>query len=106
MYCLTVAYPKAESTRFDLEYYQQSHIPLCENLFAEHGFSGYILRTNEGKGPGSADLNHASIDLLFESLEQLQAALAAGGQRVSEDVVNYTDATPRMSFAEADVDIK
>ena len=106
MYCLTVVYPKDQSTRFDLEYYQNTHIPLCEKLFAEHGLSGYVLRTNEGQGPGSGDLNHASIDLLFESVEALQAALAAGGQQVSEDIANYTDATPRMSFAEAGVVIR
>ena len=105
MYCLTVSYPKAESTHFDLEYYQQTHIPLCARLFAEHGYLGSVLRTDEGKGPGSGELSYASIDLLFESREQLQAALAAAGQEVSADLVNYTDARPRMSFAEISLDI-
>ncbi len=106
MYCLSVSYPKAEGTNFDLEYYKQTHIPLCERLFAEHGYLGSVLRTDEGKGPGSADLNHASIDLIFESREQLQAALAAGGPEVSGDLVNYTDAKPRMSFAEMSLNIR
>ena len=105
MYCLSVSYPKAEGSSFDLEYYKQTHIPLCENRFAEHGYLGSVLRTDEGKGPGSADLNHASIDLIFESREQMQAALAAGGQEVSADLVNYTDAKPRMSFAEMSLNI-
>ncbi len=69
MYCLTVAYPKSEGTHFDLDYYRQTHIPLCARR------------------------------------EQLQAALAAAGQEVSADLVNYTDARPRMSFAEISLDI-
>jgi uncharacterized protein (TIGR02118 family) len=105
MYSLTVSYPKAEGSSFDLEYYQQTHIPLCGRLFADHGYLGFVLRTDEGKGPGSADLNHASIDLIFESREQLQAALAAGGPEVTADVVNYTDARPRMSFSEMSLNI-
>ncbi len=105
MYCLTVTYPKGEDTRFDHDYYVNSHIPLCERLFEDHGLCGNVLRTEQGRGPGSADLNHASIDLLFESAEQMQAALAAGGKEVSADIVNYTNATPQMSFSEVNVSL-
>jgi uncharacterized protein (TIGR02118 family) len=100
MYCLTVSYPKDDNSTFDHEYYTASHIPLCQRLFGEHGLRGTVLRTAEGKGPGSGDLNHASIDLVFDSVEGLQAALAAGGKDVTADIVNYTNAKPRMSFGE------
>jgi uncharacterized protein (TIGR02118 family) len=105
MYCLTVTYPKSEGSSFDLDYYRDKHVPLCARLFADHGFRGAVLRSAEGRGPGSADLNHASVDLLFDSQEQLQAALAAGGQEVSADVVNYTDVKPRMSFGEVSLEL-
>jgi len=105
MYCLTVSYPKAEGTSFDFEYYQQTHIPLCARLFGEHGYVGYTLRTEEGKGPGSGDLGYASIDLIFESREHLQAALAAGAAEVGADVANYTDTQPRMSFSEMSLNV-
>ena len=103
MFCLTVSYPKGEDTSFDLQYYRDTHIPLCQRLFGEHGLRGTVLRTAEGKAPGSGDLNHASIDLVFDSAEGLQAALAAGGKEVSADLVNYTNAKPRMSFSEISV---
>ncbi|MCZ6831849.1 MAG: EthD family reductase [Gammaproteobacteria bacterium] len=105
MYCLTVSYPKGEDTTFDHEYYRDTHIPLCQRLFGEHGLRGTVLRTAEGKAPGSDDLNHATIDLIFDSSEGLQAALAAGGKEVSADLVNYTNAKPRMSFCEITVDL-
>lgn len=106
MYCMTVTYPKGDDSHFDHDYYQNTHIPLCERLFAEHGLRGSVLRTDSGKAPGSADLNHASVDLLFDSVEQLGAALAAGGAEVSADVPNYTNAKPQMSFSEVTVSLQ
>jgi len=103
MYCLTVSYPKGEDTTFDHDYYRDTHIPLCQRLFGEHGLRGTVIRTAEGKGPGTADLNHCSIDLLFDNAEGLQAALAAGGQEVTADIANYTNARARMSFGEISV---
>jgi uncharacterized protein (TIGR02118 family) len=105
MYCLTVSYPKGDDTTFDHDYYSNTHIPLCQRLFGAHGLRGTVLRTAEGKGPGSADLNHASIDLVFDSADSLQAALAAGGKEVTADIVNYTNARPRMSFGEIDISL-
>jgi hypothetical protein len=64
-----------------------------------------VLRTGGGKGPGSGDLNWVSLDLIFDSAQQMQAALAAAGQEVTADVPNYTDVKPRMSFAEIAVEL-
>ncbi len=105
MYCLTVTYPKSETSHFDYDYYLEKHIPLCAEAFAGNGFLGTVLRTNQGSGPGSADLNYASIDLLFESAENLGAALQAGGQVVTADVANYTDARPTMVFSDIDLSV-
>lgn len=103
MYCLTVSYPKGEDTKFDFDYYRDTHIPLCARLLADHGYKGYVLRTEEGKGPGSGDLTYASIDLMFESAEQMQGGLAAAGAEINGDIPNYTNVKPRMSFGEIQV---
>ena len=79
MYCMTVTYPVGEDTHFDYDYYQATHMPLCARLLADHGYRGVVMRNNSGKGPGSGGLSYVSVDLLFDSLEQLQAGLAAGG---------------------------
>jgi uncharacterized protein (TIGR02118 family) len=105
MYCLTVSYPKAADSHFDYDYYREKHIPLCNELFRDHGLRGTVLRTNEGKGPGSADLNYASIDILFESAEQLGAALQSGGQSVGADVPNYTNVQPIMTFGDIELSV-
>lgn len=103
MYCLTVTYPKREGSSFDHEYYVSKHIPLCAQAFADHGFQGTVLRSEQGAAPGASDLNHASIDILFDSLENMKAALKAGGKQVSEDLKNYTNVQPVMTFGTVEV---
>ena len=103
MYCLTVTYPKHEGSSFDHEYYVSKHIPLCAQAFAGHGFKGTVLRSEQGAAPGAADLNYASVDILFDSPENMSAALKAGGKQVSEDLKNYTDVQPVMTFGTVDV---
>ena len=105
MYCLTVTYPKGEDTKFDSDYYTGKHIPLCAEAFAEHGFLGTVLRSEQGGAPGATDVNYASIDLLFENREQMQRALQAGGKTVNADLVHYTDVRPKMTFSEVKVSL-
>lgn len=106
MYCLTVTYPKQDGSSFDHEYYVSKHIPLCAQAFADHGFQGTVLRSEQGAAPGASDLNHASIDILFDSLENTKAALKAGGKQVSEDLKNYTDVQPVMAFSAVEVSVQ
>ncbi len=106
MYCMTVTYPVGEDTRFDMDYYRETHVPLCEKLFAEHGFLGSVLRMDQGSAPGKGGLNYASVDLLFASAEQMGAGLAAHGKEIGADIANYTDCTPTMTFSEVAVDLR
>jgi uncharacterized protein (TIGR02118 family) len=103
MFCLTVIYPNSEGSHFDQDYYVEKHLALCADLFAAHGFRGSVVKLSQGKSPGQDGLNHASVDLLFDSREQMQAGLAAGGKQIAADVANYTNIKPQMSFAEVRV---
>ncbi|PLW82371.1 EthD family reductase [Kineobactrum sediminis] len=100
MYCMTVEYPKTDNSTFDYDYFRDHHVPLCVHLFADHGYVGAVMRSHGGKKPGAGDLNWVAIDLLFESKDKLQEALAGGGAEVSADVPNYTNVKPHMSFSE------
>ena len=105
MYCMTVEYPKSEASHFDNDYYRNNHMPLCAQLFADYGYVGTILRSAPGRGPGSCDLAWASLDILFASQKQLLSALSAVGKQVADDVGNYTNVKPRMSFSEININI-
>ncbi len=100
MYSMTVDYPRTEGSHFDLEYYRCTHIPLCEELLSGQGYLGHLLRVDPGKAPGSADLLWASVVLLFESAEFMNAAFKESGAQINGDVPNFTSITPDVSFAE------
>ncbi|MFV0276610.1 MAG: EthD family reductase [Parahaliea sp.] len=100
MYCMSVEYPRVEGSKFDVDYYRNRHLPLCRDLLADHGYVGSMLRLDAGKAPGSGGLLWAAVDILFESQDKLKSALAAVGGQINADVPNYTDAKPRVSFAE------
>jgi len=70
---------------------------LCEETLKDFGFRGYILQGPAGQGPGGDNLTWASVDILFDSLESLQGAMANAG-KIGADVVNYTDCKPHISF--------
>ena len=100
MYCVTVTYPKSEGSNFNYDYYVKNHIPLCAQLLAQHGYLGYVLRSNQGEAPGSVELSYASIDLLFESQQQMETGLAEAGGAIVADLANYTNVHTQMSFSE------
>ncbi|MBN7797355.1 EthD family reductase [Parahaliea mediterranea] len=103
MYCMSVEYLREEGSRFDHDYYRDTHLPLCRRLLDGRGLVGTVLRLDAGKAPGRHDLFWASVDIVFESEEQLKAALAEVGGEINADVPNYTDIRPRVSFAEISV---
>ena len=100
MYCVTVTYPKSEGSNFNYDYYVQTHIPLCAKLLAQYGYLGYVLRSKQGEAPGTDELSYASIDLIFESQQQMETGLAEAGGPIIADVANYTNVKTQMSFSE------
>lgn len=105
MYCMTITYPKTDGAGFDMDYYRNAHLPLCARLLAEFGYRGVVLRENQGSGPGSGDLNYASLDILFDNADQMQAGLAKAGDELAADVANFTNIEPQMVFGEVDLQL-
>jgi len=99
MYSLTVSYPKTENDHFDFDYYENSHLALVKDKFASFGLHHIILKTNVGSKPGGEDQYFASVDLVFDSIDSLNAALASAGKEINADVVNYTSARAKYAFS-------
>jgi len=106
MYAMTVNYPKSEDSSFNADYYHNEHMPLCARLLAEHGYQGHILHAGKGAKPGASDKSYATVELLFDSLQSLQAGLGAHGAEITGDIPNYTNVQPEVSFSEVIVDLK
>ena len=88
---VSVLYPAGDDVTFDHDYYRNSHVPLATeawNVTAEidKGINGPYV---------------AGVHFFFESLEQMQSAMATEKTgAVMADVANYTNATPVMQISE------
>ncbi|PRY11335.1 uncharacterized protein (TIGR02118 family) [Pontibacter ummariensis] len=97
---LTVLYPKSGDTRFDMDYYLQKHIPLVKEKLTPFGLvRGDLEEGLAGPAPGTAPAYHLIGSLSFNSLEELQKALAAHGEEIAADIPNYTDSKPQMQIS-------
>jgi uncharacterized protein (TIGR02118 family) len=97
---VSVLYPNAAGTTFDMTYYLNHHIPMVRRLLAsalkgvsvEHGISG--------EQPGSPAPYLATGHLLFDSLQAFQASFAPHAQQIMEDIPKYTNSEPLVQIGE------
>jgi uncharacterized protein (TIGR02118 family) len=97
---VSVLYPKAEGSKFDMQYYLSRHIPLvrekvgsaCKSLVVEEGLSG--------AQPGSPVPFVAMAHLSFDSVEAFQAAFGPHAEVIMGDIPNYTDISPTIQISE------
>ncbi len=89
---VSVYYPSGEGSTFDHEYYRSKHVPLAMQTWGladseiEKGINGPYV---------------AAVHFRFDSLDALNAAMAAPGTAdVMADVPNYTNITPVMQTSE------
>ena len=97
---VSVLYPNRESSKFDMDYYCNSHIPMvrqklgaaCKGAAVEHGVSG--------AAPGSRPAFIAMGHLYFDTLEAFQAAFGPHAQAFMADIPNYTDIEPTLQISD------
>ena len=97
---VSVFYPNQEGSKFDMDYYCKSHIPMvqqklgaaCKGVAAEQGLAGAT--------PGSRAAYAAMGHLYFDSVEAFQAAFSPHAQAIMADIPNYTDIQPTIQLSE------
>lgn len=93
-------YPQTEGARFDLDYYVNTHIPMCQK-FAEG--LGMVFAVDRGIGtvmPGAPAPFVAMAVVTAPSLEALQQYLGENGAAIMGDIPNYTDIQPVFQISE------
>jgi uncharacterized protein (TIGR02118 family) len=89
---LSVMYPSTDGATFDHDYYRDNHVPLAMRTW---GLDGAEI----DKGVDGPYV--AAVHFTFDSLEAMQAAMAAEGTgEVIADVANYTTIAPIMQTSE------
>lgn len=96
---VSVLYPNGEGSRFDMNYYCTRHMPMvreklgsaCKGVAVEQGVGG----AEPGAPAPFAALGH----LLFDSIEDFQAAFAPHAAAFMGDIPNYTDIQPVIQIS-------
>jgi len=93
----TILYPYSEGKKFDMDYYINKHIPLCQRLIGA-ACKGEAI--DAGLNVGEPPVFIAIGYLFFDSMEAFQAAFPPAQQQLTEDIANFTDINPVMQFSE------
>ena len=98
---VTVMYPNEPDKKFDMDYYQNKHIPMILGLLA----SGGLVRVELEKGISGADPNSPPTyvvvgNLYFNAVEEVHAAFSTLGREIMGDIPNYTDIQPVFQIGE------
>ena len=96
---VSVLYPNGEGSRFDINYYCTSHMPMvreklgaaCKGIAVEQGLGG--------AEPGATAPFAAMGHLLFESIEDFQAAFGPHAATFMGDIPNYTNIQPIIQIS-------
>ena len=99
---ISILYPNNKGSRFDIDYYIGTHMPLSiELLSGNPGFKGVCVeRGLRGAGPGSDPAYIAMCHFLFDSVESFMAAFAPHVAQLQGDMSNYTDIKPIIQISE------
>jgi uncharacterized protein (TIGR02118 family) len=97
---VSVLYPNASGTKFDMAYYLNQHIPMVRRLVGsalkgvsvEHGISG--------DEPGSPPPYVTTAHLLFDSVEAFQTSFGTRAQEIMDDIPKYTNSEPVLQIGE------
>ena len=82
--------------KFNFDYYVNSHMAMVHKLLAPYN----LVKSEVDRGVGNDATYVAVGHLFFNSLEDMQKALAAHDADFAADGVNYTDIKPQFQVSE------
>lgn len=100
MVVISVMYPLGEGSRFDMDYYVNSHLPLVCRLLEPMGQREVRIYRGLSNGGSGRPEYGVIAELLFDDVESVNAALAAHGAETQADIPNFTDAIPVIQISE------
>ena len=93
MIAVTLLYPRAEGSTFDMDYYTSKHMPMFAEALGEACQGWGAATIADGK---YAAMGWASVT----SQDAFNAAMGTHGAAIMGDVSNYTNQRPEMLIGE------
>ncbi len=97
---VTVFYPNEEGKSFDMEYYCNNHIPMCQQKMGDALKGVAVEEGLSGSDPRSPAYYVAMGHLYFDSIESFQKAFGPHSKEIMEDLPNYTNIEPVIQISE------
>jgi uncharacterized protein (TIGR02118 family) len=97
---VSVLYPAGDGSKFDMDYYCKSHMPMVQQKLGAACKSVAVEQGLGGGAPGSSPTYAAMGHLYFDSVAEFQAAFAPHTTAIMADVPNYTNIQPLIQVSE------
>jgi uncharacterized protein (TIGR02118 family) len=103
MICCCIIYPRTATSRFDVDYYLNKHMPMTMRLLSP-ALQGVTVEVGVASTVESVPPAHAAVcRLLFESVDAFLGAFGPHAATLQGDIANYTDVAPIIQFNEVRV---
>ncbi|WP_232631194.1 EthD family reductase [Methylobacterium sp. Leaf118] len=100
MILVTVMYPSGAGTRFDMDYYLKTHMPLVSERWSSKGLHDYTVVKGIGTPDGGAPPYQVMALLRFASAEAFKAAASEDGAEIFGDIPNFTDTQAAVQLSD------
>jgi len=97
---VSVFYPNNEGSKFDMDYYCSSHIPMVQKKLGAALKGVAVEQGIGGAAPGSRATYVAMGHLFFDSVDAFQSAFGPNTKEIMADIPNYTDIQPTIQISE------
>jgi uncharacterized protein (TIGR02118 family) len=97
---VSVMYPFAEGKTFNIEYYENKHMPMVAGLLGSN-LVKYTIEKGVASGIPNQPLPYMAIGTFYvKSLSDYQAAISPNRDAIRADFPNYTNTTPVILVSE------
>ncbi len=97
---VSIMYPFAEGKTFNMEYYENSHMPMVAGFLGPN-LVKYTIEKGVASGIPNAPLPFMAIGSFYvKSLSDYQAAIGPNRDAIRSDFPNYTDISPVILVSE------
>lgn len=90
MYAITILYPAADGTTFDMDYYVGTHMPMFAEAIGTDNLDGWGVAQPQGND------YHCVAWAMVNDLDAYNASMAEHGKALIGDVANFTTSRPTM----------
>ena len=97
---VSVMYPNTAGTKFNHDYYRDTHMPMVKARMGDKLKRYTIDKGMAGGTPGSAPIYIGIGHLYCESVEAFQTGFGPHTKEIMGDIPNYTDISPVIMISE------